>query len=251
MNIEKTWKIIVGNKTGTGATLLLVLITVVLQLACKNPSEDNRFISYIVNPKDMQLFYKDEQGKNFGSIQRLKTRLDTKGERLDFAMNAGMYKPDGSPQGLYIENFKILSKLDTTKASGNFYLQPNGVFYIMADGRANVSATENFKQASTIKYATQSGPMLVIDGKLHPAFKEGSPNVQVRNGVGILPDGKVLLIMSKDKINFYDFAQYFQSKGCKNALYLDGFVSRTYHPGQNWKQTDGNFAVIIGVATKV
>jgi len=53
--------------------------------------------------------------------------------------------------------------------------------------------------------------------------------------------------MSKDNINFYDFAKYFQDIGCKYALYLDGFVSRTYCPEKNWTQTDGDFGVIIGV----
>jgi uncharacterized protein YigE (DUF2233 family) len=56
--------------------------------------------------------------------------------------------------------------------------------------------------------------------------------------------------MSKEEINFYDFAAYFQHMGCKNALYLDGLVSRTYLPDQKWVQTDGNFGVIIGVTIK-
>ena len=53
--------------------------------------------------------------------------------------------------------------------------------------------------------------------------------------------------MSKVGVNFYDFANYFKRIGCKNALYLDGFVSRTYLPEKEWIQTDGNFGVIVGV----
>lgn len=87
--------------------------------------------------------------------------------------------------------------------------------------------------------------MLVIDGKVHPKFTIGSKNVHIRNGVGILPKGYLLFAMSKEKINFYDFATFFKSKGCSNALYLDGFVSRTYLPSKKWEQTDGNFAIII------
>lgn len=89
--------------------------------------------------------------------------------------------------------------------------------------------------------------MLVIDGKLHPKFNEGSKNLNIRNGVGILPNGNVLFAMSKKKINFYDFAQYFKKLGCKNALYLDGFVSRTYLPSKGYKTNGGKFGVIIGV----
>ena len=85
---------------------------------------------------------------------------------------------------------------------------------------------------------------------MHHAFKKGSSNVQIRNGVGILPDGNLIFAMSKEPVNFYDFAQYFESLGCKNALYLDGFVSRTYLPSKNWIQDDGDFGVIIGVTNK-
>ena len=110
--------------------------------------------------------------------------------------------------------------------------------------------TNDFKDNGEIKYATQSGPMLVIDGQVHSSFKDGSTNLNIRNGVGILPDNKVIFAMSKTEINFYDFAKYFQSLGCKNALYLDGFVSRTYLPEKKWTQTDGNFGVMICVTKK-
>ena len=87
--------------------------------------------------------------------------------------------------------------------------------------------------------------MLVIDSVMHSKFMKGSKNLNIRNGVGILPDGKVLFAMSKKKINFYDFASYFMSLGCKNALYLDGAVSKTYLPEKNWVTKGGNFGVII------
>ena len=102
-----------------------------------------------------------------------------------------------------------------------------------------------------MKWATQSGPMLVIDGAIHSAFKKGSINVNIRNGVGILPDNKIVFAISKEEINFYDFAEYFKNLGCKNALYLDGFVSRMYLPEKNLSATDGAFGVIIGVSVAV
>jgi uncharacterized protein YigE (DUF2233 family) len=91
--------------------------------------------------------------------------------------------------------------------------------------------------------------MLLINGKMHPGFNKGSTNLNIRNGVGILPDKRIIFAMSKREINFYDFATYFKNKGCKNALYLDGLVSRTYLPEKRWIQTDGNFGVMIGVTT--
>lgn len=164
-------------------------------------------------------------------------------------MNGGMYLKDGNPQGLYIEKGNEKTPIDSTpKGYGNFYMQPNGVFYITENNIATISNTSNFKHITNINYATQSGPMLVVDGKLHPKFKNGSTNLHIRNGVGVLPNGQLLFAMSKERINFYDFASYFKQHGCKNALYLDGFVSKTYLPSKNWTQLDGNFGVIIGVS---
>ena len=93
--------------------------------------------------------------------------------------------------------------------------------------------------------------MLVINGKIHPDFKQGSSNLNARNGVGIISDNKVIFAISEKEVNFYDFALFFQEQGCKNALYLDGFVSRTYLPEKKWIQTDGNFGVIIGVTERL
>ena len=187
----------------------------------------------------------------FKSIKNLKTWLELKHQRLLFAMNGGMYKRDNSPQGLYIENKRAITPLDTLTGSGNFYLKPNGVFYLTTDHVAFICVSADFNDNGKIKYATQSGPMLVIDGQIHPAFKEGSTNLNIRNGVGILPGNKVLFAMSKKEINFYDLATYFKNMGCKNALYLDGLVSRTYLPEKHWIQTDGNFGVIIGVTEPI
>ncbi len=164
-------------------------------------------------------------------------------------MNGGMFKKDNSPQGLFIDNERQINPLDTNKGNGNFYLMPNGVFYITTENLPKICMTTDYKETEQIKYATQSGPMLVVDGQIHSAFKEGSTNLNIRNGVGILEDNKLIFAMSKKEINFYDFADYFKKLGCKNALYLDGFVSRTYLPEQNWIQKDGNFGVIIGVTT--
>lgn len=212
-------------------------------------SNDDRFVYYIVNPKEkeLQFHYKDEKGNTFKSIQSLKQWLEKKNKTLLFAMNGGMYKKDNSPLGLYIENSKTISKLNTEKGYGNFYLQPNGVFYITAERLPSISTTNEFKEKKNIEYATQSGPMLVIKGKINPVFKEGSANLNIRNGVGILPGNKVILAMSKHEVNFYDFAKFFKDMGCISALYLDGFVSRTYFPEKNWIQLDGNFGVMIGI----
>jgi uncharacterized protein YigE (DUF2233 family) len=235
--------------------LIAVLLTVGVgtQLfAKKEYAGDTPFISYRVNPKqqDLQLYLKNEKNENFGSIQNLKTWLFKNKRKLVFAMNGGMYKKDLSPQGLYIENQVVRSPIDSSSGAGNFYLKPNGVFFTTTDNLAGICNTVQFKNNGNIKWATQSGSLLVIDGKVPPKFTAGSSNLNIRNGVGILPNNTVVFAMSKKEISFYEFANYFKSLGCKNALYLDGFVSRTYLPAQNWIQLDGNFGVIIAVTTK-
>lgn len=237
--------------------LLIILIPLILSAkmnyAQKIRVNDSVFISDIVNPQkqNIKLYWKDNNQANFGSLQNLQQWLVGNRQKLLFAMNGGMYKLDGSPQGLFIENGKELVALDTKSGNGNFYLKPNGVFYLTTDNKPVICQTTNFKSNIKIKYATQSGPMLVIDGQIHPGFKAGSTNINIRNGVGVLPDGRVIFAMSKTTVNFYDFAAYFKSLGCKNALYLDGYVSRVYLPEKNWVQTDGNFGVIVGVTEKV
>lgn len=210
----------------------------------------SNYISYIVdsNKQNLDFYWKNENGDPYSNFKTLKEALNAENKELLFAMNGGMYLKDQSPQGLYIENGIQKSKLDTTQSTyGNFYMQPNGVFFLTNDNRPVVCKTIDFKNNDNIKYATQSGPMLVIDGEMHSRFINGSTNLHIRNGVGILPDGNILFAISKTKVNFYDFATFFLDKGCENALYLDGFVSRTYLPSQNWEQLDGQFGVIIGV----
>ncbi len=226
----------------------LLWLTVALRAFGQASTDDARFVTYVADPasESIRLYWKDAGGKRFANAGRLRTYLAKRNQKFEFAMNGGMYTAAHAPQGLYIEEGKERVTLDTAKGgNGNFYLKPNGVFYLTRNG-AGVVTTQDFKRAN-VRFATQSGPMLVVDGAIHPAFSKGSQNLNIRNGVGILPDGRVLFAMSKEPINFYDFASFFQRMGCRNALYLDGFVSRTYYPDGNWVQEDGDFGVIIGV----
>jgi len=213
-----------------------------------NHADDERFITKIIDLKsgNLEFYLKDNQGQFIHNFRNLKTYVESQQKTLLFAVNGGMYQKDFSPQGLYIENQKQIQKIDHANGGGNFYLKPNGIFYLTMNQEAKICKTENFKNDKHIKYATQSGPMLVIDGQIHPAFIQGSSNVNIRNGVGILPNHQIIFAMSKKEINFYDFAEFFKNLGCQQALYLDGFVSRTYLPEKNWIQEDGNFGVIIG-----
>ncbi|WP_306644016.1 phosphodiester glycosidase family protein [Sanyastnella coralliicola] len=207
-------------------------------------------VSHIVDPASGELFmaHKDSSGNPLRSLGKLKAHVEAEGKTLTFAMNGGMYMEDREPLGLYIEKGLLRRKMNWRKdAHGNFYMQPNGVFCLTSDGEARIMASQFF-EFEGVYYATQSGPLLLIRGEINDLFNEGSTNLNIRNGVGILPDGKVIFAMSTEKINFYDFAAFFQEQGCQFALYLDGFVSRLYLPEKGHQDLQGNFGVMIGTA---
>lgn len=229
---------------------LLFPLLLLLFISCKEKIQDEtNFVMYQVNPKrqEVKLYWKNSQNEILKSIRNLKYETESGNKKLLFAMNGGMFEADNTPKGLYIENFKILKPIDTLQGSGNFYLQPNGIFYLTQNNQPGISETKKYKQNPSIKFATQSGPMLLIDGKINNIFQKDSKNLNIRNGVGVLDNGEIIFAMSKKEVNFYSLAQLFKEMGCKKALYLDGFVSRTYLPEKSWIQTDGNFGVIIGV----
>ena len=235
------------NRTKYGIILFLILGLFIVFSFIKKEN-NNLILSHTVDLKkqDLKFYWKNPEGEIFNEFKKLKIFLDKKKETLVFATNGGMFKKGFLPQGLFIENGKEVSKLDTVKNGyGNFYMQPNGIFYITNNNEGVVCETKKFKNKN-IKYATQSGPMLLIDGRVHDRFNKNSKNLNIRNGVGILPNGQLVFGMSKQKINFYNFANFFKSLGCENALYLDGFISKTYLPEKNWKSEDGRFGVIIG-----
>ncbi len=211
---------------------------------------NSRFVSLIVDPRTskIELYWKDDKNVIIKSFRNLKSYVETKGKRLKFAMNGGMFMEDYAPLGLFVQKQKTIKKLNTATGSTNFYMKPNGVFYITTDNIGHVCTTSTYVNDGNVNFATQSGPMLLIDGKINTEFTKGSKNINIRNGVGILPNNKVIFAISTDFVNFYDFAEYFKNMGCSNALYLDGAVSQMYLPEKNREQMTGDFGVIIGIA---
>ncbi|WP_223631891.1 phosphodiester glycosidase family protein [Rhodobacter sp. TJ_12] len=181
---------------------------------------------------DVRVWLRDGAGGILGTIPRVKATL-APGERLVFAMNAGMYAPDRSPAGLYIENGQELHRIITNEGPGNFGMLPNGVFCI-SDRFAVVESRAFAANPPGCRYATQSGPMLVIDGALHPRFLPDSDSTYIRNGVGVSGDGLTAWFVIADKpVNFHRFARFFRDElGAPNALYLDGSISRLFVPAQ-------------------
>ena len=156
------------------------------------------------------------------------------GRKLLFAMNAGMFDENLRPIGYYVENGKQMKKLNRRNGGGNFHLKPNGVFYVK-DGKAGVMETEAYaKSGMKPDFASQSGPMLVINGKIHPKFSETGISRKLRNGVGIDAAGRAYFVISENAVTFWEFATLFRDELITdNALFFDGTVSSLYAPEIN------------------
>ena len=207
--------------------------------------------------------HKVEFHLNFGASQKIKNiknmlyLLEKRGDSVLMITNAGMYTPKNEAEGLLISNQKEIEPIDlgTSKQMLNFYMMPNGVFYIN-ENKAYIEETNQFNKKYKSKkinpsQATQSGPMLVINNDHHPAFNHDSKSKKLRSGVGIMKDGRMIFIISNNSItNFHDFATIFKDiYGCKNALFLDGVISKMYIKDIN-QELEGNFGPIISISKK-
>ncbi len=199
--------------------------------------------------EDVRLFHSGPDGA-YGSFRKVDEALAAEGKALSFAMNAGMYHRDLAPVGLYVEDGVERSAIVTSDGPGNFGLLPNGVFCI-GDGFRVIESRAFKRDRPACRYATQSGPMLVIDGELHPKLLRGSDSTYVRNGVGVSQDGqRAVFAISNDAVNFHSFARLFRDElGLPNALYFDGNISRLYAP--ELARHDGGFPMGPMVGTVV
>lgn len=217
---------------------------------------------YIYEPdlsKETLMFYfENENGQRYGSVESLNQQL---GDELIFATNGGIFHPGGQPVGLMVEDGVIEEPLNTADGSGNFYLKPNGVFYLSKWGNkpsiyetTRIRDKDNQWWVDNIAYALQSGPLLLDRGIMHPDFREGSENRFVRSGVGVYEENgirKIVFAISKSPVNFYDFALLFKDQfNCQDALYLDGNISKMYCPDLGLPADNTSFSVIIGTVPK-
>jgi uncharacterized protein YigE (DUF2233 family) len=178
---------------------------------------------------NIQMFWKGADGRPYGAFAPLAADLNARGRELVFAMNAGIYETDLSPLGLYIEGGKQLRKSDPRDGEGNFHLKPNGVFFVSDSSVGVMESTRFVASAPAALYATQSGPMLVIDGQIHPKILPTGTSAKTRNGVGARDATTAIFAISEEPVTFYAFARLFRDAlKCPNALYLDGSISSLF-----------------------
>jgi uncharacterized protein YigE (DUF2233 family) len=171
-------------------------------------------------------------GKPYRSLGNLAADKGEAASTVAFAMNGGMFDPQGEPIGYYVEDGKRLHKLNRATGPGNFHMLPNGVFF-GSGGRWHVLTTDRF--AKTVKdrprFGTQSGPMLVIGGKLHPDIAKDGESRLIRNAVGVDAKGRAHFVIADSALSFGKLARYYRDQlKVPNALFLDGNVSALWDP---------------------
>ncbi|TDH39032.1 hypothetical protein E2A64_08090 [Pseudohoeflea suaedae] len=219
---------------------------------CRKTQVDGiRYVVCEIDPAtaDLELFHAGPDGKPWGDVEGFVAASKAEGRAPLIAMNAGMYHSDLSPVGLLVEGGEQIAPVNTSGGFGNFFLKPNGIFYVDETGKPGVMETEAYVTAGIRpRIASQSGPMMVIDGQLHPRFLVAGTSTYTRNGIGVTPEGKVVMALSLDPVNFYGFAMAFKNAfDCPNALFFDGSVSALYADGTVYAEKREPAGTVIAV----
>jgi uncharacterized protein YigE (DUF2233 family) len=194
----------------------------------------------------------DRGGAPLRGFEALEPALGEPRERLLFAMNAGMYDDQGRPIGLYVEAGRTRQAVNLRNGPGNFHLKPNGVFAVAADGRVAIVPSEGVSRLPfRPHWASQSGPMLVVEGRLHPRFQANGASLNVRNGVGVADPHTAWFAISEEPVSFGRFARLFRDAlGCRIALYFDGTVSSLWDPGAGRRDSGYQIGPMVAVFRK-
>ena len=195
------------------------------------------------------VLFLDEGNAPLRSFARLEPRLGARRERLLFAMNAGMYDSGGRPIGLYIEDGRQRRELNLAEGPGNFHLKPNGVLAVAADGTVAIVRSEEWRRSGRrARWATQSGPLLVSGGEVHPRIRPHGDSLYVRNGVCTADAGAAWFAISEQPVSFGRFARFLRDGlGCRDALYLDGAVSSLWDPGAGRRDARSDLGPLVAV----
>lgn len=193
-----------------------------------------------------------DDGAPFRGLANLAAGRPADAAPVAFAVNAGMFDGEGKPIGYYVEAGERLKELNRNEGSGNFHMQPNGVFF-GTGGKWQVRTSDDFyaNVGDRPEFGTQSGPMLLVDGKLHPEITDDGPSRTRRNGVGVDRQGRAHFVISEGPVSFGKLARFFRDvAGTPNALYLDGGVSSLWDPARERMDTLAPIGPIIVVEQK-
>jgi len=213
------------------------------------------FYEYDPAVEELSLHLTDKAGDP-NTFPKVAEKVTAEGKKLLFATNSGIFEGDFRPTGLHVSDGKTITKLNLEtfvkeregQFTPNFFLKPNAVFAIDEAGQAVVLESKRFSQSGIKpRIATQSGPLLVANGKIHPILTADSTSARLRNGVGVRKDGTVVFacsVMDQElgRSNLYTFAEFFRDVlHCPDTLYLDGDISYVYIDGKTGPLEKTNF----------
>ncbi|MFC7537577.1 phosphodiester glycosidase family protein [Sphingomonas sp. GCM10030256] len=195
--------------------------------------EESRFTACKPANARLELYAAGADDPPLRSFAALGAALGGRAEDVQFAMNAGMFDEEGRPIGLAVSSGKEVHRINRRRGTGNFHLMPNGVFLVRGDGSAAVVPTSDYRGEDVV-LASQSGPLLLINGKLHPRFEADGESRYARNGVGVDRGGTPVFVISDDAVSFGKLARVLRDEfNSVDALYFDGSVSSLWDPANN------------------
>ncbi len=227
--------------------LLIGAVATLVFWVYAKPTDPIRVISCDVSLGDHKLVLLTHKEDGIDNLQMAIDALDADNAEVVFATNGPIFSPGYAHLGLVVRAGEQLHPLNTKKGFGNFYLQPNGVFFINGGKPALMTSAEYASRAQDDSLAFQSGPMLVLNKKINDQFSASSKSVAYRGGIGVGPQGKLHLAVTLEKVNLYTFAKYFRDEvGCHSALYLDGAITGWFTPSDK-KNLDREYATVLAV----
>lgn len=204
-----------------------------VQIKELNIGATTAIVIYVDIKEDINLFLRDKKGNVYENFDNLNSDLKSNNKKLTFAMNAGIFSSGGIPLGLYSDNRGNKYPLNSRGGQGNFYIKPNGIFYASKDFFYIVDSSE-FKDSDNLRFAIQSGPLLLNHKIINSKFNKSSTNKYTRNGVGLISNTRAVFAITKGNVNFYEFSEFFLNElNCDSAIYFDGAISSLYLPLKN------------------
>ncbi len=201
-------------------------------------------------PSEVRILWKGDDDQPLRTFPAAAAYLEERDLKPAFLMNGGIFEPGGVPSGLLVQDGKTAHPVNRRDGRGNFFLKPNGILLI-GKTQARVIRTDEYPVADfEVRDAVQSGPLLLRNGKPHPAFNADSNNRLHRNGVGVDAEGRLVFVITEFRSpkmpNLHGFAMLFKSLDCDDALFLDGDISQL-RPAEQLDRPSNRFGTIIAV----
>ncbi len=140
------------------------------------------------------------------------------------ALNGGFFDTQFKPMGLRINHQKQLTPLKP--------ISWWGIFHIDQEQKPGLTSMRQFEPDSTLNFALQAGPRLIINGKI-PHLKAGYAE---RSALGITKSGKVIIVVTQNyPMTTRMLAELMRSTpvNCLYALNLDGGSSSQLYVNSN------------------